>query len=115
MRGLLAQMIAQSSCGPRLDKSFGLFHLIISLLLHVSWLISASSCFEQLSFCPLTPFCPYHMILQEHGSVVKAIYSGSEYITNASGDEDVGIVLESTSFYAEQGGQVYLSQWTMQC
>jgi alanyl-tRNA synthetase len=41
--------------------------------------------------------------------VVKAIYSGSEYKTTASGDEDVGVVLESTSFYAEQGGQVGLS------
>jgi hypothetical protein len=47
-------------------------------------------------------------ILQEHGSVVKAIYTGSEYIATASGYEDLGLVLESTSFYAEQGGQVRL-------
>lgn len=47
-------------------------------------------------------------ILQEHGSVVKAIYTGSEYIATASGYEDFGLVLESTSFYAEQGGQVQL-------
>ena len=46
-------------------------------------------------------------ILQEHESVVKAIYTGSEYITTATGDEDFGLVLESTSFYAEQGGQVH--------
>ncbi|KAF8762367.1 hypothetical protein HU200_009546 [Digitaria exilis] len=44
---------------------------------------------------------------KEHGSVVKAIYTGSEYITTASGYEDLGLVLESTSFYAEQGGQIY--------
>nr|CAB3492449.1 unnamed protein product [Digitaria exilis] len=44
---------------------------------------------------------------KEHGSVVKAIYTGSEYITTASGYEDFGLVLESTSFYAEQGGQIY--------
>ncbi|KAK3157808.1 hypothetical protein QOZ80_2AG0128380 [Eleusine coracana subsp. coracana] len=50
---------------------------------------------------------PKFMWPKEHGSVVKAIYSGSEYMTTASGDEDVGLVLESTSFYAEQGGQIY--------
>ena len=48
------------------------------------------------------------MFLQEHSSVVKAIYTGSEFIAASSGDEDFGIVLESTSFYAEQGGQVHL-------
>jgi alanyl-tRNA synthetase len=40
--------------------------------------------------------------------VVKAIYNGSEFIAATSGDEDFGLVLESTSFYAEQGGQVQL-------
>ena len=40
--------------------------------------------------------------------MVKAIYTGSEYIGTASGYEDFGLVLESTSFYAEQGGQVQL-------
>uniref|UniRef100_N1QSG5 alanine--tRNA ligase n=1 Tax=Aegilops tauschii TaxID=37682 RepID=N1QSG5_AEGTA len=40
-----------------------------------------------------------------YSSVVKAIYTGSEFIASASGDEDFGLVLESTSFYAEQGGQ----------
>lgn len=40
--------------------------------------------------------------------MVKAIYTGSEYITTATGDGDFGLVLESTSFYAEQGGQVHL-------
>ncbi|CAO2165023.1 unnamed protein product [Urochloa humidicola] len=44
---------------------------------------------------------------KEHGSVVKAIYTGSEYIDTATGDEDFGLVLESTSFYAEQGGQIF--------
>nr|XP_045089248.1 alanine--tRNA ligase-like isoform X2 [Aegilops tauschii subsp. strangulata] len=42
-----------------------------------------------------------------HSTVVKAIYTGSEFIATASGDEDFGLVLESTSFYAEQGGQIY--------
>ncbi|WVZ64369.1 hypothetical protein U9M48_013893 [Paspalum notatum var. saurae] len=44
---------------------------------------------------------------KEHGSVIKAIYNGSEYIGTAFGDGDFGLVLESTSFYAEQGGQIY--------
>ncbi|XP_047045483.1 alanine--tRNA ligase-like [Lolium rigidum] len=44
---------------------------------------------------------------KEHSSVVKAIYNGSEFIAATSGDEDFGLVLESTSFYAEQGGQIY--------
>uniref|UniRef100_A0ACD5U6P3 Uncharacterized protein n=1 Tax=Avena sativa TaxID=4498 RepID=A0ACD5U6P3_AVESA len=44
---------------------------------------------------------------EEHSSVVKAIYTGSEFVAASSGDEDFGLVLESTSFYAEQGGQIY--------
>uniref|UniRef100_A0ACD5ZEA7 Uncharacterized protein n=1 Tax=Avena sativa TaxID=4498 RepID=A0ACD5ZEA7_AVESA len=44
---------------------------------------------------------------EEHSSVVLAIYTGSEFIASASGDEDFGLVLRSTSFYAEQGGQIY--------
>ncbi|KAM0848117.1 hypothetical protein ACQ4PT_054591 [Festuca glaucescens] len=44
---------------------------------------------------------------EEHTSVVMAIYTGSEFIASASGDEDFGLVLKSTSFYAEQGGQIY--------
>lgn len=44
---------------------------------------------------------------KEHSSVVKAIYTGSEFIVASCGDEDFGLVLESTSFYAEQGGQIY--------
>ncbi|RCV43312.1 hypothetical protein SETIT_9G283700v2 [Setaria italica] len=50
---------------------------------------------------------PKFMWPKEHGSVVKAIYTGSAYIATASGDVDFGLVLESTSFYAEQGGQIY--------
>lgn len=43
---------------------------------------------------------------KDHGSVVKAIYSGSGFLETVSAGLDVGLVLESTSFYAEQGGQV---------
>lgn len=38
--------------------------------------------------------------------MVKAIYTGSEFIEVSSSEHDAGIVLESTSFYAEQGGLV---------
>lgn len=44
---------------------------------------------------------------QVHSSVVKAIYDGSQFVSSVSEGEEVGIVLESTSFYAEQGGQIY--------
>ncbi|KAL5748565.1 hypothetical protein ACOSQ2_025862 [Xanthoceras sorbifolium] len=44
---------------------------------------------------------------QEHQSVIKAIYTGSEFIENTASSNEVGIVLESTSFYAEQGGQIF--------
>jgi len=39
--------------------------------------------------------------------VVKAIYDGSQFVDSVSEGEEVGIVLESTSFYAEQGGQIH--------
>jgi alanyl-tRNA synthetase len=39
--------------------------------------------------------------------VVKAIYTGSEFVDSVNADGDVGVILESTSFYAEQGGQVF--------
>ncbi|XP_017696248.2 alanine--tRNA ligase-like [Phoenix dactylifera] len=44
---------------------------------------------------------------QNHESVIKAIYTGAEFVETASAGADVGLVLESTSFYAEQGGQIY--------
>ncbi|GLJ12932.1 hypothetical protein SUGI_0200930 [Cryptomeria japonica] len=44
---------------------------------------------------------------QDHTSKVKAIYNGSEFIDFVTSGEDVGILLETTNFYAEQGGQIY--------
>eukprot|EP00271_Cylindrocystis_brebissonii_P012965 TRINITY_DN32493_c0_g1_i1.p1 TRINITY_DN32493_c0_g1~~TRINITY_DN32493_c0_g1_i1.p1 ORF type:complete len:1218 (-),score=332.87 TRINITY_DN32493_c0_g1_i1:421-4074(-) len=45
---------------------------------------------------------------QEHATVVKAIYTGKEFVeSTADFDGDVGVILESTSFYAEQGGQTF--------
>ncbi|XP_051150247.1 alanine--tRNA ligase [Andrographis paniculata] len=44
---------------------------------------------------------------QDHASTIKAIYTGSEFQESVASGEEVGIILESTSFYAEQGGQIY--------
>ncbi|CAA2961208.1 alanine--tRNA ligase [Olea europaea subsp. europaea] len=44
---------------------------------------------------------------EDHESVVKAVYTGSEFLESTVPNEEVGIVLETTSFYAEQGGQIY--------
>ncbi|XP_065865616.1 alanine--tRNA ligase isoform X1 [Euphorbia lathyris] len=44
---------------------------------------------------------------QEHETVVKAIYDGSKFLESSTTGDEVGIVLESTSFYAEQGGQIF--------
>ncbi|KAJ9551589.1 hypothetical protein OSB04_015634 [Centaurea solstitialis] len=37
----------------------------------------------------------------------QAIYTGKEYVETAAFGDEVGIILESTSFYAEQGGQIF--------
>ncbi|XP_042501515.1 alanine--tRNA ligase-like [Macadamia integrifolia] len=44
---------------------------------------------------------------QDHESVIKAIYTGSEFVDSAVSGDEVGIVLQTTSFYAEQGGQIF--------
>ncbi|KAL8534787.1 hypothetical protein ACS0TY_010716 [Phlomoides rotata] len=44
---------------------------------------------------------------QDHTSVIKAVYTGSEFLESVAPGEEVGLILESTSFYAEQGGQIY--------
>uniref|UniRef100_A0A1J3HW04 Alanine--tRNA ligase n=1 Tax=Noccaea caerulescens TaxID=107243 RepID=A0A1J3HW04_NOCCA len=44
---------------------------------------------------------------QDHKSEVKAIYTGSDFLESAAAGDNVGLVLASTSFYAEQGGQIF--------
>ena len=51
------------------------------------------------------------MAFQDHKSVIKAIYTGSEFLESVVPGNEVGIVLESSSFYAEQGGQVLTFIW----
>lgn len=46
------------------------------------------------------------MLYQDHESVIRAIYTGPQFLESVGSGSEVGIVLESTSFYAEQGGQV---------
>ncbi|GAB4846282.1 hypothetical protein Ancab_025282 [Ancistrocladus abbreviatus] len=43
---------------------------------------------------------------QDHESTIKAIYCGTEFLESAEAGKEMGVVLESMSFYAEQGGQV---------
>lgn len=38
--------------------------------------------------------------------MIKAIYTGREFLDSVVGRDEVGVILETTSFYAEQGGQV---------
>ncbi|GAB4836371.1 hypothetical protein Ancab_001283 [Ancistrocladus abbreviatus] len=42
---------------------------------------------------------------QDHESTIKAIYCGTEFLESAEVGKEMGVVLESMSFYAEQGGQ----------
>ncbi|XAR54282.1 Alanine--tRNA ligase [Bertholletia excelsa] len=44
---------------------------------------------------------------QDHESVIKAIYTGKQFVETANGCDEVGVILETTSFYAEQGGQIF--------
>ncbi|CAH2036312.1 unnamed protein product [Thlaspi arvense] len=44
---------------------------------------------------------------QDHESEVKAIYTGSAFLESSAAGDNVGLVLASTSFYAEQGGQIF--------
>ncbi|KAG6426634.1 hypothetical protein SASPL_110861 [Salvia splendens] len=44
---------------------------------------------------------------QDHTSVIKAVYTGSEFLESVVPGEEVGLILETTSFYAEQGGQIH--------
>ncbi|OIW08834.1 hypothetical protein TanjilG_16415 [Lupinus angustifolius] len=49
----------------------------------------------------------FKYVWEDHESVVKAIYTGSEFVDSVNTNGDIGIVLESSSFYAEQGGQIF--------
>ncbi|CAK7903357.1 alanine--tRNA ligase [[Candida] anglica] len=45
--------------------------------------------------------------LENTKSEILAIYDGKQFVDEISGDANVGIVLDKTPFYAEQGGQEY--------
>lgn len=45
------------------------------------------------------------LVMQDPTVTVKAIFTSTGFEESTS-DEDAGIVLDTTSFYAEQGGQV---------
>ncbi|KAG7657024.1 DHHA1 domain [Arabidopsis suecica] len=50
--------------------------------------------------------CKY-IWFQDHESELKAIYTGSTFLESSAASDNVGLVLGSTSFYAEQGGQIF--------
>ncbi|KMT06835.1 hypothetical protein BVRB_7g159900 [Beta vulgaris subsp. vulgaris] len=56
---------------------------------------------------PTTDDSSKYVWFQDHESTVRAVYNGSEFLKTAEAGQEVGIVLESTSFYAEQGGQIF--------
>ncbi|GAB4836137.1 hypothetical protein Ancab_001052 [Ancistrocladus abbreviatus] len=44
---------------------------------------------------------------KDHESTINAIYCGTEFLESAEAGKKMGVVLESTSFYDEQGGQIF--------
>ncbi|KAH9603555.1 hypothetical protein KSS87_001690 [Heliosperma pusillum] len=56
---------------------------------------------------PTTDDSSKYVWFQDHQTTIRAIYTGSEFLESAEDGKEVGIVLESTSFYAEQGGQIF--------
>ncbi|CAH8353400.1 unnamed protein product [Eruca vesicaria subsp. sativa] len=50
--------------------------------------------------------CKY-IWFQDHETEIRAIYTGSALLESFGSKDTVGLVLASTSFYAEQGGQIY--------
>ncbi|KAJ0229884.1 Alanine--tRNA ligase [Hirschfeldia incana] len=44
---------------------------------------------------------------KDHGSEIKAIYTGSTFLESSAAGDNFGLVLTSSSFYAEQGGQIF--------
>ncbi|XP_074279847.1 alanine--tRNA ligase-like isoform X2 [Silene latifolia] len=56
---------------------------------------------------PSTDDSSKYVWFQDHQTTIRGIYTGSEFLESAEAGKEVGIVLESTSFYAEQGGQIF--------
>ncbi|KAK7404351.1 hypothetical protein VNO78_05181 [Psophocarpus tetragonolobus] len=66
----------------------------------------ATSALHKRSIAPTDDSFKYAWF-KDHESVVRAIYTGFEFVDTVNTDGDIGVVLESTSFYAEQGGQIF--------
>ncbi|KAK9683990.1 hypothetical protein RND81_10G179400 [Saponaria officinalis] len=56
---------------------------------------------------PTTDDSSKYVWYQDHETSVRAIYTGSEFLDSVEAGKEAGIILESTSFYAEQGGQIF--------
>ncbi|KAL5699022.1 alanine--tRNA ligase [Ranunculus cassubicifolius] len=66
----------------------------------------ATSELQKCGVAPTNDSCKF-IWFQDHETVIKAIYNGSNFLESAAAGDEVGIVLETTSFYAEQGGQTF--------
>lgn len=69
---------------------------VLCVISNLDWGTLCSSMMQMLA-----PFG----LMQDPTVTVKAIFTSAGFEESTT-DEDVGIVLDSTSFYAEQGGQV---------
>ncbi|XP_021735180.1 alanine--tRNA ligase-like [Chenopodium quinoa] len=56
---------------------------------------------------PTTDDSSKYIWFKDHDSTIRAVYTGSEFLESAEAGQEIGVVLESTSFYAEQGGQIF--------
>lgn len=56
---------------------------------------------------PTTDDSSKYVWFKNHDSIIRAVYTGSEFLESAEANQEIGVVLESTSFYAEQGGQIF--------
>ncbi|GMH09198.1 hypothetical protein Nepgr_011038 [Nepenthes gracilis] len=56
---------------------------------------------------PTTDDSIKYVWFKDHVSTIKAIYTGTDFLESTEAGNELGVVLESTSFYAEQGGQIF--------
>ncbi|KNA09794.1 hypothetical protein SOVF_150310 [Spinacia oleracea] len=56
---------------------------------------------------PTTDDSSKYVWFKDHDSTIRAVYTGSEFLESAEVGREIGVVLESTGFYAEQGGQIF--------
>ncbi|KAL2933762.1 Alanine--tRNA ligase [Bienertia sinuspersici] len=66
-----------------------------------------ATAFLQNKKVPTTDDSSKYVWFKDHVSTIRAIYTGSEFLEAGVAGQEIGVVLESTGFYAEQGGQIF--------